>query len=57
MAPDKSYLLTLTATNDGSQEGYQRTVNLSCLQNEQTLPATQIIDHKHDLVQESIVVK
>ena len=47
MAPDKSYLLTITATNDGSQEGYQRVTNLSCLQNEQTMPATQITNNSY----------
>ena len=47
MAPNKSYQLQITATNNGFQEGYQRATNLSCLQNEQTIPATQITDNSY----------
>ena len=47
MAPNKSYQLLIIATNNDSQEGYQRATNLSCLQNEQIIPATQITNNSY----------
>ena len=47
MAPNKSYQLPITATNNGSQEGYQGATHLSCLQNEQTIHATQTTNNSY----------